>query len=54
MLGWRLLNLELTLLDPDLERNIRRVRQAQVEMEDNPRNLREEEHGENQRNPRME
>jgi hypothetical protein len=49
----RSLNLELTPLDPDLERNIRRARRAQVEMGDNLRNPREEEHGENQRNPRM-
>jgi hypothetical protein len=54
MRGRQSLNLELTPLHPDLERNIRRVRQAQVEMGDNPRNPREEEHGENQRNPRME
>jgi hypothetical protein len=54
MHGWRSLNLELTPLDPDLERNIRRAHRAQVEMGDNPRNPREEEHGENQRNPRME
>jgi hypothetical protein len=54
MHGRRSLNLELTPLDPDLERNIRRARRAQVEMGDNPRNPREEEHGENQRNPRME
>jgi hypothetical protein len=54
MLGRRSLNLELTPLDLDLERNIRRARRAQVEMGDNPRNPRVEEHGENQRNPRME
>jgi hypothetical protein len=54
MHGQQSLNLELTPLDPDLERNIRRARRAQVEMGDNPRNRREEEHGENQRNPRME
>jgi hypothetical protein len=54
MHGRRSLNLELTPLDPDLERNIRRARRVQVKMGDNPRNPREEEHGENQRNPRME
>jgi hypothetical protein len=54
MHGRRSLNLKLTPLEPDLERNIRRARRAQVEMRDNPRNRREEEHGENQRNPRME
>jgi hypothetical protein len=40
------LNLELTPLDPDLERNIRRARRAQVEMGDNQRNPRVEEHEE--------
>jgi hypothetical protein len=54
MHGRRSLNLELTPLDPDLERNIRRARQAQVEMGDNPRNPRVEGHGENQRNPERE
>jgi hypothetical protein len=54
MRGRRSLNLELTPLDPDLERNIRRACRAQVEMGDNPRNPRKEEHDENQRNPRME
>jgi hypothetical protein len=54
MHGRRSLNLELTPLDPGLERNIRRARRAQVEMRNNPRNPRDEEHGENQRNPRME
>jgi hypothetical protein len=38
MHGRRSLNLELTPLDPDLERNIRRARRAQVEMGDNQRN----------------
>jgi hypothetical protein len=35
MHGRRSLNLELTPLDPDLERNIRRARRAQVDMGDN-------------------
>jgi hypothetical protein len=43
MLGRRSLNSELTLLDPDLERNIRRVRRAHTTMEANPRNANEEE-----------
>jgi hypothetical protein len=38
MHGWRSLNLELTPLDPDLERNLRRSLTAHVEMEDIPRN----------------
>jgi hypothetical protein len=42
----RSLNLELTPLNPDLERNIRRARRAQVEMGDNQRNPRVEEHEE--------
>jgi hypothetical protein len=37
------LNLELTPLDPDLERNIRRAHRAHIEMEDIPRNANEEE-----------
>jgi hypothetical protein len=49
MHGRRSLNLELTPLDPDLERNIRRARRAQAEMGDNQRNPRVEEHDENQR-----
>jgi hypothetical protein len=53
MHGRRSLNLELTPLDPDLERNIRRARRARGEMGDNPRNPRVEEHVENPRNPRM-
>jgi hypothetical protein len=53
MHGQRSLNLELTPLDPDLERNIRRARRACGEMGD-PRNPRVEEHVENQGNPRME
>jgi hypothetical protein len=40
----RSLNLELTPLDPDLERNIRRVCRAHVEMGDNQRNENMEEH----------
>jgi hypothetical protein len=50
MHGWRSLNLELTPLDPDLERNIRRARRAQAEMGDNQRDPRVEQHDENQRN----
>jgi hypothetical protein len=49
MHGQRSLNLELTPLDPDLERNIRRARRAQTKMGDNQRNPRVEEHDENQR-----
>jgi hypothetical protein len=48
------LNLELTPLNPDLERNIRRARRAHGKMGDNPRNPRVEEHKDDQRNPRME
>jgi hypothetical protein len=44
MLGRRSVNLELTSLDPDLERTLRRARRAQVEMGDNQRNPRVEEH----------
>jgi hypothetical protein len=54
MHGRRSLNIELTPLDPDLERNIRRARRAQAEMGDNQRNPRMEEHQEDQRNPRRE
>jgi hypothetical protein len=43
MLGRRSLNLELTPLDPDLERNIRRAHRAHIEIEDIPRNANEEE-----------
>jgi hypothetical protein len=43
MLGRQSLNLELTPLDPDLERNIRRARRAHIEMEDISRNANEEE-----------
>jgi hypothetical protein len=46
MHGRRSLNLDLTPLDPDLERNIRRVRQAQVEMGDSQRNANDQEHEE--------
>jgi hypothetical protein len=48
MHGRRSLNLELTPLYPDLERNIRRARRAQVEMGDNQRNAHVEEHEEYQ------
>ena len=48
MRGRKFLNLELTLLDPDLERNLRRTHRAHVEMEDNPRNANPEEHEEYQ------
>jgi hypothetical protein len=43
MHGWRSLNLELTPLDLDLERNPRRAHRAHAEMEANPRNANEEE-----------
>jgi hypothetical protein len=48
MHGRRSLNLELTPLDPDLERNIRRARRAHVEMGDNQRNENVEDHEEYQ------
>jgi hypothetical protein len=48
MLGRRSVNLELTSLDPKLEITIRRARRAQVEMGDNQRNPRVEEHEEHQ------
>jgi hypothetical protein len=48
MHGRRSLNLELTPLDPDLERNIRRARRAHVEMGDNQRNANDPEHEEYQ------
>jgi hypothetical protein len=51
MLGRRSLNLELTPLDPDLERDLRRSLRAHVEMEDIPRNENEEEQ-ENYQNAR--
>jgi hypothetical protein len=44
MHGQRSLNLELTPLDPDLERNIRKAHRAYVEMGDNQRNANVEEH----------
>jgi hypothetical protein len=43
MHGQRSLNLELAPLDPDLERNLRRVHRAHAEMEANPRNANQEE-----------
>ena len=46
MHGRRSLNLELTPLDPDLERNIRRAHRAHIEMEDIPRNENQEEQDE--------
>jgi hypothetical protein len=54
MHGRRSLNLELTPLDPDLERNIRRARRAQAEMGDNQRDPKVEQHDENQRNEQEE
>jgi hypothetical protein len=54
MHGRRSLNLELTPLDPNLERNIRRARQAQAEMGDNQRNPKVEQYDENQRNEQEE
>jgi hypothetical protein len=48
MHGRRSLNLELTPLDPDLKRNLRRAHRAHVEMEDNPRNANLREHEEYQ------
>ena len=48
MRGRRSLNLELTPLDPDLERNLRRSRRTSFEMEDNPRNANPEEYEEYQ------
>jgi hypothetical protein len=48
MLGWRSLNLELTPLDPNLERNIRRKCRAHVEMGDHQRNANVEEREEYQ------
>jgi hypothetical protein len=44
MCGRRSLNLELTPLDPDLERNLRRSLRARAEMGDNQRNANAEEH----------
>ena len=43
MHGRRSLNLELTPIDPDLERNLRRSLRANIEMEDIPRNENREE-----------
>jgi hypothetical protein len=54
MHGRRSLNLELTPLDPDLERNIRRARRACAKMGDNQRNPRMEQHKEHQRNEQEE
>jgi hypothetical protein len=48
MHGQQSLNLELTLLDPNLERNLRRSLRARVEMEDIPRNVNPEEQEEYQ------
>jgi hypothetical protein len=54
MHGRRSLNLELTPLDPGLERNLRRSLRARAVMGNNQRNPRMEEHQEDQRNPRRE
>jgi transcription elongation GreA/GreB family factor len=54
MHGRRSLNLELTPLHPDLERNIRRACRAHAEMGDNQRNPRMEQHEEHQRNEQEE
>ena len=48
MHGRRSLNLELTPIDPNLERNLWRSVRANVEMEENPRNANQEEHEEYQ------
>jgi hypothetical protein len=48
MLGRQSLNLKLTPLNHDLERNLRRVHRAHVEMEDNQRNANPEEQEEYQ------
>jgi hypothetical protein len=48
MHGRRSLNLELTPLDPDLERNLRRSLRARAKMGDNQRNANAEEHEEYQ------
>jgi hypothetical protein len=48
MLGRRYLNLELTPLNPDLERNLRRSLRTHVEMEEHPRNVNEEEQEDHQ------
>jgi hypothetical protein len=49
MHGRRSLNLELTPLDPNFERNIRRARRARAEMGDNQRESHVEQHEENRR-----
>jgi hypothetical protein len=54
MHGRQSLNLELTSLDPDLERNLRRFRRTRAEMGDNQRNPRVEQHEENRRNEQEE
>jgi hypothetical protein len=54
MHGQRSLNLELTPLDPDLERNIRRACRAQTEMGDNQREPRVKQHEEDQRDEQEE
>jgi TolA-binding protein len=54
MHGRRSLNLELTPLDPNLERNLRRSRRTRAEMGDNQRNPRVEQHDENRRNEQKE
>jgi hypothetical protein len=54
MHGRQSLNLELTPLDPDLERNLRRSRRTRAEIGDNQRNPRVEQHEENQRNEQEE
>jgi hypothetical protein len=54
MHGRRSLNLELTPLDPDLERNIWKARRARSEMGDNQGNLRVEEHMQNPGNANIE
>ena len=46
MRGRRSLNLKLTLLDPDLERNLRRSCRTSFEMGDSERNARQEENHE--------
>jgi hypothetical protein len=48
MHGRRSLNLELTPLDPDLERNLRRSLRARSKMGDNKRNANAKEHEEYQ------
>jgi hypothetical protein len=48
MHGRRSLNLELTPLDPNLERNLRRSLRARAEMEENQRNANMEEQEEYQ------